>query len=226
MDFKVEFKGLKELMAELYNIERQQLPFAIAKALTDTAKSTKEVLQQEMKQVFDRPTPFTLNSIFIRPATKSNLQATVELKDRSYLEPQIFGGSRKLKRSERWLGNRYWTPGQAIKLNKYGNVSGGQITKILSALKVNPDYYQNVTTRSRKRNKNPKQYFSIIKQRGRLRPGVWMKSKTGVRPMLIFVNGVSYKPRFHFFKVGIRSAHEIFPVKLREAIDNAIKTAK
>ena len=36
-----------------------------------------------MQLVFDRPTPYTLNSTFVSPATKTKLKAEVKLKDES-----------------------------------------------------------------------------------------------------------------------------------------------
>src|ERR1035441_633525 len=58
----------------------RQLPFATAKALTRTAQLIKAAEVDEMRRVFDRPTPWTLNSVFITPATKDNLIARVWLK--------------------------------------------------------------------------------------------------------------------------------------------------
>ena len=51
-----------------------------------------------MRSVFDRPTPFTLNSIGVKPARKDNLESVVFVKDiaTSYLAPYEFGGRNKL----------------------------------------------------------------------------------------------------------------------------------
>jgi hypothetical protein len=66
-----------------------------------------------------------------------------------FLAPEIYGGQRGQKRSERALtryappdvkramGNRgYWVPGPGLTLNAYGNVSGSTMVQILSDLKA------------------------------------------------------------------------------------------
>jgi len=86
----------------------KQVLFAMAKALTQTAVQAQTDIVQAMTQVFDRPTPYTLNSTYVSPATKDRLEATVKLKDVSakglpatkYLAAEVFGGTRNAKRSE------------------------------------------------------------------------------------------------------------------------------
>ncbi|MBK8706683.1 MAG: hypothetical protein IPN33_25955 [Saprospiraceae bacterium] len=70
-------------------------------------------MQKDMKRVFDRPTPFTINnSLYIKPSTRDDLQAEVWLKGDGmyesskatpavkYLSPEIFGGPRQARSSE------------------------------------------------------------------------------------------------------------------------------
>jgi len=151
---------------KLTNAIAKQIPFAMAKALTQTAIQAQTDIVQAMTQGFDRPTPYTLNSTYISPATKDRLEATVKLKNESakglpatkYLAPEVFGGNRNAKRSEVALRNllnldagSFIVPGAAVPLDQYGNISAGTMTKILSAVQANPDYCQNVTQKSRRR---------------------------------------------------------------------------
>jgi hypothetical protein len=55
--------------------------FAAVVALTRTAKDIKEEQPREMERVFDRPTPFTLRSVYMQGATKAEPWARVWLKD-------------------------------------------------------------------------------------------------------------------------------------------------
>jgi len=136
---------------ELY--QKEQLPFATALALTETAKDIRVAQRKEMRDVFDRPTPFTLNSLFLQAATKRKMTAVVWLKDSgrgganptNYLTPQIFGGTRNAKafeialrrsRHAAGLGPFFAVPGSAAKLDAYGNMSRGQIVQILSDLQL------------------------------------------------------------------------------------------
>jgi hypothetical protein len=124
-----------------------------------------------------------------------------------YLKPQIFGGPRKMKRSERYLGS-YYVPGAGAKLNQYGNMSGAQITQILSALKALPEvgYMANRTERSRKRNKKFRNFFMIRNPGSHLHPGVYEKLANGrIKPILIFIRSPHYMIKLEWFDV-IRKA--------------------
>ena len=82
----------------------KQVRFATSLAINRTAQVVKEELKREMQSVFDRPTPFTLNSLQMTPSTKQRLEAKVWFKNpprvgdiHHYLEPQVYGGSRPFK---------------------------------------------------------------------------------------------------------------------------------
>jgi hypothetical protein len=139
---KVEFTGLRERLMTLDRLEREQLPFAAALALTRTAQTVAGAIRDEMAVSFDRPTRATLNSPFIEPATKDKMTAKVWINDgrvseyrqqqarltgtaeskwgsdRSairWLEPQIYGGGRNHKGIERVLQRRgVIGPGQFV----------------------------------------------------------------------------------------------------------------
>lgn len=51
---------IKALVAELNDLEKRQLPFAMQQALNLTADELRTAYQREMRDSFDRPTPYTL----------------------------------------------------------------------------------------------------------------------------------------------------------------------
>ena len=59
----------------------KQLPWAIAKAMTESAKKAQVALKAQTPRYVDRPTPFTLNSTFVRFASPRKLEAWVGFKD-------------------------------------------------------------------------------------------------------------------------------------------------
>ena len=74
--------GLKQLAnaaKSLGGIEKQA-KFAATVAITRTASLIKTALVEEMKQKFDRPTPMTLDSLYMVAATNTNQEAIVGLK--------------------------------------------------------------------------------------------------------------------------------------------------
>lgn len=134
-------------VAEAMRRAEGQVPFALARALTKTGQDVRAAERREIEQVFDRPTPYTRNAVYLRPATKQRLQADVWLKDGNrpshYLLPQITGGDRPLKRFEQRLvraglmqPSERAVPASGARLDAYGNISRGQIAQILSQLRT------------------------------------------------------------------------------------------
>lgn len=207
-----------EVIKWLDNIQHKELPFAKSLMLNYCAQDIKAAEIVEMKKVFDRPTPYTLNSLMITPATKTKPRAAVWFKDQAvrFMLPHIEGGTREQKRSEKWLSssgamgvNRYWIPATRVQ-NKYGNITGGRITQIMSALHAGPDVTAYRTARSAKRKKNPPEYVPILRKSW-LHPGVYQRYARGrIKPVLLFAPNVTYRRRFDFFGVAEKTLNAVF----------------
>ncbi|HJZ05890.1 MAG TPA: hypothetical protein VJ327_08625, partial [Patescibacteria group bacterium] len=234
----------QDTIKKLQDISAHKVPKVAAMALTATAKEFKKTITDMMPQVFDRPTPYTLKSLYLLPATPSNLTATVWFKwgslfqTQHYLAPHVYGGGREFKKAEILLQNRrllpqgmYMTAGGGARLNKYGNISGGQMTQILSAVKAFPEvgYMMNITARSRKRNKNPRQYFVGRPGGGNKPLGVWERYGAGrrhVRPILMFVKKPSYKKRLPFYETAQSMMQPTFRREFIRLADETIQFNK
>lgn len=125
-DLKAWSKGMKA-------IQTKQIPFAMANALTMTAGRVGQAWQGELKSQLDRPTPFTVNSVGVRAARKSNLKATIYIKDiaAQYLAPFVDGGPHFLGAKKGLL-----TP-KNVPLNAYGNLPKSK----LGALRGKPGVF-------------------------------------------------------------------------------------
>lgn len=206
---------IARLTRDFTALEREQLPFALALALTKTGQDVKEAEIDAMKRVFDRPTRFTLNSLMLRPATKAKQEAVVWFKDfapkgtpaAKYLQAQIKGGVRKHKPFENRLiragaipQGTYLMPGAGVDLDGHGNVRIGLYNKILSALQAQRDGTQNskrkgVTARGAR--------FFAAPHNGALPLGIYERNKRTIKPIFIAVRRPpTYQPRFHFFKIA------------------------
>jgi hypothetical protein len=239
--------GIKHNIAETIRLlddnYRKQIPFATAKALTKTAQLAQKAVVDEMAAKFDRPTPFTLKSLFIKPATKQNLQAMVYLKDRpagqnpyslSEIIGQEFGGGVRIrKRLEYWLqragyisSDEFVAPGAAAKLDRYGNMSRGQVQQILSQLKAGPDTasYKSGSSRSKRNVKMAGQLF--WSRGGRLPRGVWMRAGASVKPILIVISKPSYKQRINLERIVGDVVNRRFDAEFKKALGEAIRTAR
>lgn len=249
MKVSVDFETA-QATAVLGGYERQ-LPFALALALTRTAEAAKVGVQQEMRQVFDRPTPFTLDALRVQPATKSKPEAAVFFKDRggkgltdakTRYGHQVFGGQRALKRMEarlRRIGllgvSEEAVPGQAAKLDGYGNMSRGQIVQILSWFEAfgEAGFSANSTaaTRAKRakgtRSRRGERFFLKRDRPGR---GIYRAVRTGfgdvIQPVLMFVSRSKYKPRLNFEGVVLRTSHQQFGRWFESALEQAVRGAR
>lgn len=228
-------------------IERQ-LPFAIALSLTRTVQAVQKAEIHEMGDVFDRPTRYTLNSTYIEPATKQHLVAAVGIKDEAsegvpptkYLRPQIVGGGRRLKRFEKALRsvgvlpNGYVAvPGSAAKIDRFGNMSRGEINQILSFFRTNAtagfNFNASAASLRRRSNRLAKKanaqsvtYFAGRPADGKLPLGVWQRftfrKGSALKPILIFIPWASYDAIFDFRYVGEITIRKVFPRELSNAL--------
>jgi hypothetical protein len=238
-------------IARRFNELSKQTTFASAVALTRAAKDAQAAIRTEMEQVFDRPTKYTLNSMFLKGATKSNLEARVWLKDNPfgkgtpadrYLAPQVYGGGRQLKGMERLLqssglmqAGHFAVPAVGAQLDANGNVKRSQIVQILSQLGVQrgagfESRRSNSTASRRSVARQGVTYFSLRQPSRGLQPGIYLKRKfahgSAIRPVFIFVPIAQYQKRLKFFEIGEAAAQQRFPAYFDAELLKAISTAR
>lgn len=241
----------------LTEMERQQLPFAEVLALTKLALEGRKQVADQAARVFDRPKPTTVDPgnkgpMFIKLATKRDPVAEVRVKDRPqvkgdpalvYLSHAITGGARVEKRSEFLLRKfgvlprgYYIVPGSGATLDRYGNVSNGQIQQILSFFRSQRDPTANSIRddggKSRSFSKLNARYFLASKTRQNTRQlpeGVWERivGTRRIQPVLIFVpSPPTYSKRLNFYEIQQEVCRTLGPDKFTEAMRVAILTAK
>lgn len=229
-----------QLQAAIARTRNEQIPKVQEIALNWTATEIKNALVAEMAQVFDRPTPFTLNSLFIDPARRGRLEAHVYFKDFApkgtaagqYLKPQIEGGTRNLKRMEFQLrtagllpSGKFAVPAKEAPLDQYGNVERGFIVRMLSDLRAfgQSGYRANRKVGRRKGAKATNAFFvggptSPDPQARHLAPGIYWRLPNRVLVMVfVFTNSPGYRKRFNFYEVGQRVALEQYPIRYARA---------
>ena len=215
--FSVQLHGLDETRKWLITTNRHAR-FACVAAINRTLKRIREAEQQEIKKVFDRPTPQTVRGMFVERATQAKQYGAVRLKDgfgkgtppSEYLLPHIVGGERGLKRIENRLRNwhggnmmradEYVVPAKGLRLNRYGNVSQGTIAKILSHLRA----FRESGFTANRRIDQASSYF-IPKPGSNLPRGVYQRvGGRKIVPVLMFVKKPMYKKRFNFYHIAQR----------------------
>ncbi|MGV5525309.1 hypothetical protein [Pseudomonas sp. XP1] len=242
IDLKLDIDSV-QLVREISDIQRKQIPFALMLAQTRLATHRiKPGITQVMAKRLDRPTPTTMRSLFAQAATKSR-GAKVWFKDQwttgipadTYLQQAVQGGQRPHKRFEKSLiANALMKAGQyavpsADLLNQYGNVSRGVMTRILSGLgaaESRRGHKANATDSKRsKRKGNAERYFVGTVGDD---TGVWeRKARQQVAPVFLYTDGApQYRVIFPFFKIAENIAKAHGQAELASALREAILTAK
>jgi hypothetical protein len=155
-------------LEKLKGISADKWPSILAYAANQTGYYVVNKYKQQMPSFIDRPIPFTVNSIYLKPAKVDKVEATVQWREFAgtgtsggkYLRPIVEGGGRRLKKFEKALQNAglmprgmLAVPTKDAPVDAYGNVPGALYTKILSYLRANPDGMQNRSVQKLKRMK-------------------------------------------------------------------------
>ena len=196
----------------LTNLQKKQIPFATARAITQTLQVAKVDVLKQLDKDIDRPTPFTRRGFRILPANKRTLRGLLFImpKQADYLKYQIFGGARLPKGQA--LALRPAKPGPGgIRLNRYGNVPPSQQARALLAKGAFSATINGVA-------------------------GIWQapkKTKTGkirkgsrMRLLLAYERQAVYTPRYRFFERGQNSIRVHFPDIFAKSFRNAVLTAR
>lgn len=187
-------KAMRSLAGEL----KRQIPFAVAKGLTQTAKDVQRAETEAINKDFDRPTPFTQRAVGIAPATKLSQAARVFLKDiqAQYLGIQVEGGTRLPKRRALVL------PGSGLKLNQYGNIPRGRVKALLARKDV---------------------FSGKVRGVG----GLWQRQKIGPPKLMIaYQQQAQYRKRLPFYEVAQRTIERTVTRNLEAALRQALATIK
>lgn len=224
---------------------KKQIPYAAKETLNALAVSVQREVISEMKQKFDRPTPYVLKSTRIQYARTNRLSAMVKIKDdilgkskplAESLIHEFSGGARIRTRLEYWLQNagyirptEYVAPGQGARLDAYGNISKGQIQQVLSQLRAGPDAYSYRTASARSKAKRAVAGY-FWSRGGTLKRGVWQRinfaSGSAVKPILIVVSSPRYRQRINMDAIAKKIVNRDFESEFTKQFNKAVATAR
>ncbi len=237
----IEFDA-QALIGRIDALRGAQLPFAGNSALKQLGFQLRGELQKEMRDKFENPVPFTINSPRYRV---DGLELTVSIsKDGAkgqdparYLFPVTaeggVGGSKpayitRFTRAIRALGvvdaSYYAIPllkeGRGVRLNAYGNMSTGQYQQVLQGLK---------TGVGAGRQGSQWRYFSVPDNRkagkpGGLKPGIYRAKSNDVQLLFTYARRQPTVPViFDFEGVVEMQSRRLLPSLLSKALDDALK---
>lgn len=210
------------------NAAPKALRWAYVIGATRTAKIMAAELKQEMPRAFDRPTPYAVRSISWLGATMAAPIAKIGFglsafgsRHLDWAQAEVHGGVRPLKAIEKRIsallgaGEWYVTPGRGARLDRYGNISGGQIQQILSDLGLQRDPYANATAASRKRNRRAR-YF-VLRKGGKPIGIAVRRGRTMDIALLLTRKAPTYTPAYRMMDVAQRVTREVFPAEVAKA---------
>jgi hypothetical protein len=184
----------------------RQAPYAISRALNDTADELTKAETTEIKLKVDRPTPFTMRTWAMQRSSKARLMAVVYARDiqAEYLRWQVEGGIRGPKKRAIPI------PQHKSIINQYGNITNKGIAKRYS---------------------NKKKYFSGVPKGGKYdTPGLYERMGKGGRSKMRLIasweDKASYSPMLDFNSVANRLVQQRFEVHLRKRIAEAVASAR
>lgn len=207
---------------------RDQVPFAVATALTRTAKAVERELPAALERSLDRPTEFTKRGTFVRAATKTNLQAVVGFRpiQSGYLRYQIEGGVRQPNRKALRLP-------AAIGLDAFGNIPRGIIARLLAVAKREGKLTRRQSRRIKVSSK-VEIFYGDPRDLGakQFPPGIYKRLDEGggrhrLIPLIVFpVRSARYRKRFDFEGLSSSVVQSQWPRILEESIAYAQATAR
>lgn len=254
---------LDKLRVSLGNMAKQ-VNFAAALALTKTAVDARTEILARLPSIIDRPTSYTMRSMYVRKATPKRLESEVGFKDnyqagpedsKHYLMALIRGGERRSKRFEGRLimtgklsRGEHLVPTKFADFDGFGNVSRGQIAKILSQLKtavVQGDTSNASDSKRSKAKRATEEYFwspgpggkEYYKRKGRLvvrtthlRKGVWKVRRTAwgnaIKPIFFSVSRTRYRKQFDMAGIVNRVQAQKYQTNFDAALKQALATAR
>lgn len=177
-----------------------QLPYAISVAINQTAKDIQKAQRRHISGVFESPSSFTKNALFVRRGTKSNPTAIVGFKQvqSRYLGVYEQGGGRRYKRFEARLfyagiirRGEYVVPSSDD--DRLGSITRGTLTQILSQVKALREGSATDSARSRRSRRRSGSIFVTRRtdaNAGRLGlpDGIWRRRNGIIEPLFWIID--------------------------------------
>jgi hypothetical protein len=242
MKLNINITGLSEVRAQLGSMAKQA-NFAAKNALNTTAYAINAELKTQMQSTFrGGATAFSLRAFEVDKATKATLTATVALRTDTKgaalpyskaLGHMFTGGQRNYKKIEGLLRARKLmpsglsiAPGDAMRLDRYGNMNKDQLTELLTMLLARPSTMR--IARKTGKGKTSKLIDYFVVQPGaktRLHPGVYKRIETGntsaVDAMLLYIRPVAYRQHLNLQIIG----NKVVNSTLQPAFDRELAAA-
>lgn len=192
--------NIKQAVVKLQSItDAKQLPFAIARALTVTARDVQDEVRNNLTQRFTLRNNWVRQGIQIQRATKQNLESMVFSRD-AFMGLQEVGGAKSP------LGNYLAVPTSLVRRTPKDMIRKADRPKSLG------NKAEVIEFMGRK--------WLALK---RSRKG---RNKNDLRLMYLLVPRADIEPRLKLRDDGLRVSQAVFERRLQESLELALRTAR
>jgi hypothetical protein len=222
-----------------------QFRYAVAQAMTDSAKAGQRAITDSMSRYIDRPTPFTQQSTYVSFANPNRMRAEVGFKQFAtkgtpagvYLSAMARGGDRTAKRSEGVLrrggaigSSQYIVPRRDWQGDPYGNVPKGTMSMVLSQLKAYRGDLRSLnasdSARSQRKRQTAGQFFMSRSGRAILyrAPGASGRASTETA-FMVLDDAPNYERRFPIVRILNEEVDRAYPRLIRSSLERELRRA-
>jgi hypothetical protein len=240
---KIKVQNLDETLKR-FDRMGADLKKASAKAITQIGSGIQAALTESMPKTFDRPTPFTMRSIFLwqARADKEPINAVVGIKDfkqkddwkrEHYLDVEIEGGGRDIRRFEVAIAHKkfYVLPVRNFPLDRYGNIGLGRIRSFIEGRNNTlPGKLSDLSSGGEADfiSSGAGKLWFLSHKEGKLRPGLYKtigRGKNRRIQMLLYATEKQpqYRPLFDFFGIAKRTFEDISQKIFGQVMEEALK---
>ena len=243
LDLKIT-TNIPEKVGKLALLTDLQFRYAVAQAMTDSAKAGQKAITDSMSRYIDRPTPFTQRSTYVSFANPTRMRAEVGFKQFAtkgtpagkYLSAMARGGDRSHKRSESVLRNagaigrsQYIVPRREWQGDPYGNVPRGTMTMVLSQLKAfntaGATLNASNSARSRRKRETAGQFFMSRSGRAILYRPPGGDSRDVETAFMVLDDAPNHEKRFPIVRLLNEEIARSYPRHIRSSLERELRRA-
>jgi hypothetical protein len=236
--------NIPEKVGKLALLTDLQFRYAVAQAMTDSAKAGQKAITDSMSRYIDRPTPFTQRSTYVSFANPNRMRAEVGFKQFAtkgtpagkYLSAMARGGDRSHKRSESVLRGagaigrgQYIVPRREWQGDPYGNVPRGTMTMVLSQLRAfntaGATLNASNSARSRRKRETAGQFFMSRSGRAILYRPPGGDSRDVETAFMVLDDAPNHERRFPIVRLLNEEIDRTYPRLIRSSLEAELRRA-
>ena len=236
--------NIPEKIGKLALLTDLQFRYAVAQAMTDSAKAGQKAITDSMSRYIDRPTPFTQRSTYVSFANPNRMRAEVGFKQFAakgtpagvYLSAMARGGDRPAKRSEGVLrrggvirSSQYIVPRREWQGDPYGNVPRGTMTMVLSQLRAftaaGATLNASNSARSRRKRETAGQFFMSRSGRAILYRPPGGDSREVETAFMVLDDAPNHEKRFPIVRLLNEEIDRTYPRLILSSLERELRRA-